>query len=596
MTLPFLRPEAGLPTAGRPFRHRGLYVESKWGPDLMTLDDWRHLIDEMAFLQLNSLGVGVYGCWVVQYEGKRTEFLMVPFPEHPRLQTPKTIRWYSPAAKAEQELTYLPRMFEEDFFGQVVAYGHERGVAVRPHFNGPGHSTLIPTVYPEVSAKDEHGQPTGFGYCLSSERTYELLFSLYDSLIARHLKPNGGTWWHLGLDEVDAYMGIDESDPARVVDPWCRCPACSARSKPQRLVDFAVRCIEHLVGQGIEQVTLWNDALAKLDAYPLFKAALAGKRLRQHVAVQWWRYSDPPLVVGERELRSWVTPMAGYWSNLFHHEYGTNIAEMVAQGVEAGSEGLDAYCIYDPAYFQNYACLAALGLDPSLTLAAFKEEFARWLFEGTAAGVGSGHAWDVPPAWSHAEVLFDSSYGPLGSLLDALLYYWWTYPAQRHVRYPRDQVAQLAADPLRAGRALAVVQTQAGELRQACAQAAPRAADERRRRLLEEYAAEAGKLAGIAGAFRSAAAGWSHYRRAQQGPTRAETVEALMRAQAAFQTARQAVVDVMAELERVKAPYLRPQTLRDLTPLYRWLAEQHDRVRSLREAVEAGGLDELPLL
>ena len=41
----------------------------------------RHLIDEMAFLQMNSLGVGVYGCWVVQYEGKRTEFLMVPFPE-----------------------------------------------------------------------------------------------------------------------------------------------------------------------------------------------------------------------------------------------------------------------------------------------------------------------------------------------------------------------------------------------------------------------------------------------------------------------------------------------------------------------------------
>src|ERR671923_2710229 len=161
MSLPFLAPAQAAPAAGAftAFRYRGLYVESKWGPDLMALDDWRHLIDEMAALRMNSLGVGVYGCWVVQYDGKRTEFLMVPFPDHPRLQTPKTIRWYSPAAQAEQELTYLPRMFEQDFLGQVVAYGREKGVAVRPHFNGPGHSTLIPSVYPEVSATDEQGQP-----------------------------------------------------------------------------------------------------------------------------------------------------------------------------------------------------------------------------------------------------------------------------------------------------------------------------------------------------------------------------------------------------------------------------------------------------
>ena len=67
-----------------------------------TFSDWRHLIDEMAFLRMNSLAIGVYGCWVVQYEGKRTEFLMVPFPDHPRLQTPKTIRWWSPAKQGYQ--------------------------------------------------------------------------------------------------------------------------------------------------------------------------------------------------------------------------------------------------------------------------------------------------------------------------------------------------------------------------------------------------------------------------------------------------------------------------------------------------------------
>jgi hypothetical protein len=164
------------------------------------------------------------------------------------------------------------------------------------------------------------------------------------------------------------------------------------------------------------------------------------------------------------------------------------------------------------------------------------------------------------------------------------------------VRYPRDQVAQLAADPLRVGRALAVAQTQAEQLRAACAAAAPGAADERRRRLLDEYACEAGKLAGIVAAFRHAASGWDHYRRAQAFTTRAETIDALARARASFQAARQAVADVMADLERVKAPYLQPQILRDLTPLYEWCAETHDRVRALRTEVEAGGRDELPAL
>ncbi|HEX2037636.1 MAG TPA: family 20 glycosylhydrolase [Chloroflexota bacterium] len=582
MGFSFLTRSAGI----QPFRYRGLYVESTWGTDLMTLADWRELIDTMAALELNSLAVGVYGCWGVQYDGRRSEFLLAPFPEHPRLETPKTMRWYSPAAASEQTVTYRPPMFEEDFLGEVVAYGQQQGIAVRPHFNGPGHSTLIPAVFPEISARDEQGRPTGFGYCLSHARTYELLFSLYDSLIARHLRPHGASWWHLGLDEVEASAGIDEADPTRVVEPWCHCQACAGRAKGQLLVDFAVRSIEHLVGQGIEHVTLWHDALARLNAYPAFKEAMAARGLLGHVAVQWWRYEEPALAVGERGLRSWVTPMAGYWPNLMHHEYGPNIRAMVTQGMAAGSEGVDAYGIYDAASFQSYACVAALGLNPGRDLATFEAGFSAWLFEGMA----------VPPAFAHAVRLFDSAYGPLGALLDAFLPSLWSGPAQRRVRYPQDQVAQLAADPLRLGQAVDAARTQAETLQHACREAAPRAADERRRRLLQEYAVEGHKLAGILAAFRHGATAWSQYRRARLGPTRMETVAALTRAQAALQTAAQAVTRVMAELETVKAPYLRPHLLRELTPLHRWCVQTHEQVRSLREQVEAGGLDDLPPL
>ena len=47
-------------------RYRGLYIESKWGPDLMTLADWQEMIDDLARMKFNSVGIGVYGCWNVQ--------------------------------------------------------------------------------------------------------------------------------------------------------------------------------------------------------------------------------------------------------------------------------------------------------------------------------------------------------------------------------------------------------------------------------------------------------------------------------------------------------------------------------------------------
>ena len=73
------------------YRYRGLYIEDKWGSDLMTLDDWKHLVDFMSEIKLNFLGVGVYGCWCIQHYNKITEFLMLPLENYPRLSTPQTI-------------------------------------------------------------------------------------------------------------------------------------------------------------------------------------------------------------------------------------------------------------------------------------------------------------------------------------------------------------------------------------------------------------------------------------------------------------------------------------------------------------------------
>ena len=144
---------------------RGLYVESKWGQDLMTLEDWKDAIDQLASLKMNLLGIGVYGCWRMQYDLRPTEFLLLPLEKYPDLHTRKTLDYYSARKNAWQSLTYLPAMYEDDFFGEVVAYGRSRNVKVRPHFNSLGHNTLIPRLYPEVSSKAAYGQPRGYGIC-----------------------------------------------------------------------------------------------------------------------------------------------------------------------------------------------------------------------------------------------------------------------------------------------------------------------------------------------------------------------------------------------------------------------------------------------
>jgi len=58
---------------------RGIFVESKWGPDRMEQSDWCVTIDRLASLRMNVLGVGIYGCWGnCRNEGQPTEFLMTP--------------------------------------------------------------------------------------------------------------------------------------------------------------------------------------------------------------------------------------------------------------------------------------------------------------------------------------------------------------------------------------------------------------------------------------------------------------------------------------------------------------------------------------
>lgn len=550
--------------------YRGLYVESKWGPDLMDLDDWRELIDYMATIKLNSLGIGIYGCWVVQYGGKRTEFLMVPFPEYPQLAAPKTLRYFSPADDDWVTQTYLPTMVEQDLFGKIVAYAKSRHVTVRPHFNSPGHNTLLPRAFPEVAARDVQGQPKEYGFCLSNPRTYELMFELYDSVIDRYLTPHGIDWFHIGLDEVSPYQGIDEADPTKSVDPWCQCVDCHDRPHGQQLQEYALTVCAHLRRKGINHITMWNDALDWIGALnDEFGAMLHEAGLSDHVVVQWWRYHTPVLLPRPRiGVRAWSTAMGGYWSNLTLQSLSTNIYDMITNGARAGAEGADVYCIYDRVNDRNYRCLAqfAWNTETGEDLYQFKSRYARSVIGGRLDGRRAIEA------FSNLDQAFDGM-SWTNHVLGSLLYYWHTYPAARaRGTYPRNVIASLREDHLRLNQALAGAASHARAARDLLTEATATAPST----LLDEYAVECDKLSGVYTALAAICRAANQFDSASGDAAKSGSSNDDLR------LAQSELTRVMAGLQQVKAPFLRPQILRDLSILLLYVERLTEEMATAR--------------
>ena len=544
------------------FVRRGIFVENKWGMDLMSLEDWKDVIDVLSRLKLNTLDIGVYGCWCVQYEGQVTEFLTVPLPNYPLLRTEKTIRYYSPSS-GWKHLTYLPVLFEEDLLGDIVKYGRERNVLVYPHFNSLGHNTLIPRLYPEVSAKDEEGEPTGYGYCLSEPGTYEMVFSMYGHIIKSYLLPNGVRHFHIGMDEVYPVVGADPRDPKRRVDPWCRCDRCRGRSRDELLLDYVVKLCSYLVEQGIEHISMWHDQFARQGLLEALSERLEEAGLRDKVVLHWWHYglAPPESIRPELGMRAWMTPMHGYFFWWVYGSYLRNIHDMLKLGASQGAEGAESYGAYDPAFHRELCCLAEYSWrNDAGDLEGFRRKYLRYMF-GEASR-------EAEEAMGHLEAV--AEHGELHSFLRLLFPYPYTYVNPKKP-YPRDY----PGEPLR--NLLSDVEGSEGKLRTIIGHA--RAAEEgfsslkgraRFPEVVDGWEVEALRIRTFAEEFLFLLRAFREYGRAEG---LGEELEGLLEAHD----------HLMAEVERVKKPYLLPQTLRELTTMRRGLARIRRKLLSAAE-------------
>ncbi|MBP6963766.1 MAG: family 20 glycosylhydrolase [Armatimonadetes bacterium] len=427
--------------------YRGIYAECRWGPDNMTLQEWKQAIDTLADLRMNVLSIGVHNNWPIQYDGQLSEWLLVPIRKYPKLRTPKLVKYYSPTSKEDVRLEYVPRMYEEDLFGEIVKYGKSKGVLVRPHFNTPGHNTQIPRHYPETSAKFPDGKPKKYGFCMSNPKTFEMMFDIMDEICDRYLLPNGVDWFHIGLDEVYPLVGMNEDTPMLRIDPWCECPDCAKRSKEDHFVDYAVRLAKHLKEKGINNIGMWHDHFARGGKMNVELAKrFEDEGLKDNVILHWWRYADFfETTMPELGLRRWVTPMTGYFYWINYQNHLDNCFLAAKKGVEEGAEGTEAYGLWHPSYHQHFAILGAKAWnsDQWPDVASFRQAYSKVMFgDRWREGLQGFKYFDDMTAgiamMNFASKLFDYPY----------LYAGWKEDAFIRQNYPRPLIEQMVPNPL----------------------------------------------------------------------------------------------------------------------------------------------------
>ena len=341
---------------------RSYKEECRYGSNVMEKEDWFRLVDDLASKRINRLGLGLYGCWEVQWDGDVAEYLYLPLKDYPQIQTPQKVKYYSAEQGKWVDYVTLPPMFRDNFFGEVVTYAKDRGIDVYPGVNSMGHNTLFPRLLPEVAPKDENGNPVPVGFCTASEDTYKLLFSIYDQIIDDYLIPNDIHTFSIMLDEVWDAPGQNAQRRDEVLSPWCKCPVCREKTRTQIFIDHIIKVVRHLKEKGMDTVTIAHDMLVKQnynvgDIGTALRKALAEEGLLDTLLVGWWVYSGQNELynIGDSQdhlgLRSTYNPWNGYyiWSALTN-PLG-NVEIMGRRNHEAAyGEGMHLYAMWDRSY------------------------------------------------------------------------------------------------------------------------------------------------------------------------------------------------------------------------------------------------------
>ncbi|MBE6645550.1 MAG: hypothetical protein E7612_09300 [Ruminococcaceae bacterium] len=356
------------------FMRRGHFIESRYGTEFLTTQDWYDFIDYMALMKINNITVGVYGCWGIQYDSRRMEYLYIPIKDHPEIVTPKNIKYYSVKNKKwVHEDNIIPYMYEHDSLGDIIRYAKKKNILIKPLVNSLGHNSLFPRMLPEISAKAVDGTAKGWGFCTNNEKTYEFLFGLYDYIIDTHLLPNDTYDIHIGLDEV--------GEAAR-----CNCEKCNGKEHSELMIAHILKICKHLKKKGMKHIYIYHDMLyhhfniVNEELRDLFKK----EGIYDEVVLDWWTYEDPAHLFWDKAegvnnlFHSVIKPDTGYYNWTLPTENNENIRACAKMAKDLSFEGMETYSSFEYCYDKNYLTLAdvAWNNDGIDDMAEFNERYA----------------------------------------------------------------------------------------------------------------------------------------------------------------------------------------------------------------------------
>lgn len=366
---------------------RGIFTECFSGPDLMNLADWHQVIDEMISCKLNLLCVGLYGGWERRHPletDSRPEYLFAPVLDDPNDLPSTKLHFHDPSIGHKRTLEYVPVIYEEDLFKEIVVYASERGMRVVPLFNGPGHSTLLPTLYPNISAADQAGKPSGYGYTFTHPDTFALLKRIFKRIIDRYLLPYGQRWFHIGMDEVLDYYYMNEEMGDRPVSPWSAADL-KEQDKKEIVFRYLTELGQFLLDNGMEKVIIWHDEfLAQTNFGEEFVSRIKSAGLSGKLALHWWKYRESALFVKHvAGTETWIAPSTGYLPALMYQDFLENI-DMVIDECEVEVSAVVAYAIHSPTHHRNTCYLGEKTWNRSANALRFEQTYSV-LVAGTGA-------------------------------------------------------------------------------------------------------------------------------------------------------------------------------------------------------------------
>jgi hexosaminidase len=227
------------------FGYRGLHIDVS--RNFVPVTELEKLIDLMALYKLNT-----FHWHLTDGPGWRLEIKKYPIlTQIAAWRTHRTWKeWWTTGRQYAQEgaAGAYGGYYTQEQARALVAYAAQRGIAIIPEIEMPGHAEEVLAVMPQLACS---GKPyTQSEFCLGNDST----FSFLEDVLTEVMQIFPSKYIHVGGDEADK-------------SAWKKCPKCQARIHKEGLKDehelqsYAVRRLDRFLAAHGRKLLGWDEIL-----------------------------------------------------------------------------------------------------------------------------------------------------------------------------------------------------------------------------------------------------------------------------------------------------------------------------------------------